>query len=81
MAAFRPFVRARTSGHKPPFTCGVARTSKGRLHPVTGHPIGKDERSVIGLSRHWDGLGSTSAMWQIADGDSVKQADGSFLHR
>jgi hypothetical protein len=36
---------------------------------------------LLGLSRHWDGLGSTSAMWQVADGDSVKQADGGILHR
>jgi hypothetical protein len=68
-------------GHKPPFTCVVGQTFKRRLRPVTGHPIVRDERSFIGLSRHWDGLGSTSAMWQIADGDSGKQADGSFLHR
>jgi hypothetical protein len=39
------------------------------------------QRLKFGLSRHWDGLGSTSAMRQIADGDSVKQADGGFLHR
>src|ERR1700744_6081718 len=38
-------------GHEPPFKCGVARTFKGRLHPVTGHPIVKDERSVVGHCR------------------------------
>jgi hypothetical protein len=38
------FCMRRRAGHKPPFTCGVARTFKGRLHPVTGRPIVKDER-------------------------------------
>jgi hypothetical protein len=41
----------------------------------------KDERSVIGHCRHWGGLGSTSAMWWIADGGGIEQPDGSFLHR
>jgi hypothetical protein len=43
--------RGAARGHEPPFKCGVARTFKGRLHPVTGHPIVKDERSVVGHCR------------------------------
>jgi hypothetical protein len=48
---------------------------------LTGRPIVKDERAVIGLSRHWDGLGSTSAMWLIADDGGIEQPDGSILHQ
>lgn len=36
---------------------------------------------VIGLSRHWDGLGSTSAMWLIADDGGIEQPDGNILHQ
>ena len=36
---------------------------------------------IFGLTRHWDGLGSASAMWLIADDGDIKQPDGSFLHR
>jgi hypothetical protein len=68
-------------GHEPPFKCGVARTFKGRLHPVTGHPIVKDERSVVGHCRHWGEPGSTSAMRRIADSGGIEQRNGSFLHQ
>jgi hypothetical protein len=44
--------------------------------PDKGPPRADDVGRVVGLSRHWDGRGSTSAMWHIAEGDSVKQADG-----
>jgi hypothetical protein len=37
-------------------------------------------RYLIGQSRHWAVLGRTSAMGGIADGDGIKQLDGSFLH-
>jgi len=36
---------------------------------------------VVGLCGHWGGLGSTSAMWRIADSGGIEQPDGSFLHR
>jgi len=39
-------------GHKPPLTYVVGRTFRGRLRPVTGHSIVKDERSFIGHCGH-----------------------------
>jgi hypothetical protein len=36
---------------------------------------------VIGRSRHWDGRGSTSAMWLIADDGGIEQPGGSILHQ
>lgn len=47
---FREVPHQAVAGHKPPLTCVVARAFKRRLHPVTGHPIAEDERSVIGHS-------------------------------
>jgi hypothetical protein len=35
---------------------------------------------VVGLSCHWDGPGSTSAIRRTADDGGIKQLDGSFLH-
>ena len=49
--------------------------------PVLRLPIVKDECSVIGLSRHWDGLVSTSAMWLIADDGGIEQPNGSIQHQ
>jgi len=39
------------------------------------------ERRVFGLSRHWDKLGCTSAMWLIADDGGIEQTVGSILHQ
>ena len=36
--------------------------------------------SEVGLSCHWDGLGSTSAMWRIADDGGIERPDGSIQH-
>jgi hypothetical protein len=36
---------------------------------------------VVGLSRHWDWPGSTSAMWLIADDGGIEKPDGSILHQ
>jgi len=36
---------------------------------------------VVGLCRHWGGLGSTSAMWRVVDGGGVEQLGDSFLHQ
>jgi hypothetical protein len=58
--AFRRFVRTRAPGHKQPLTCVIARMFERRFHSVNGHPIVKDERLVIGRSRHWDRPGSSS---------------------
>jgi hypothetical protein len=35
----------------------------------------------LGRSRHWDGLGSTSAMWLIADDGGIEQPGDSILHQ
>jgi hypothetical protein len=37
-------------------------------------------RQEIGLCCHWDGPGSTPAIWRTADDGGIKQLDGSFLH-
>jgi hypothetical protein len=34
---------------------------------------------LVGLCRHWGGLGSTSAMWRIAADGSIEQPNGSIL--
>ncbi|MFL9899530.1 hypothetical protein PQR71_15470 [Paraburkholderia fungorum] len=34
----------------------------------------------FGQCRHWAGRDSTSAIWRIADGDSIERLGGSFLH-
>ena len=79
--AFRRFVRTRAPGHKQPLTCVIARTFERRFHSVNGHPIVKDERLVIGRSRHWDRPGSSSATWRIADVGGLDRSSGSFPHR
>ena len=42
----------RALGYNPPLTCIVCRTFRGRLCPVTGHLIVKDERSFVGHCSH-----------------------------
>ena len=49
------------------FACVVGRTVRRRLCPETGHPIGSDGCSLIGLCGHWGGSRSTSAVWRNAD--------------
>jgi hypothetical protein len=46
-----------------------------------GHSRGVSADKFVGHCRHWGGLGSTSAMWRIADGGGIEQPDGSFLHQ
>jgi hypothetical protein len=50
---------------------GQRHDSSKLLHP----PV-----ESAGLSCHWDGPGSTSAMWRTADDGGIEQLDGSFLH-
>jgi hypothetical protein len=53
--------------------------SQRQLPRYNGHSHNNVGQQVIGQSCRWEGLGSTSAMGTTADGDGVKQADGSFL--
>jgi hypothetical protein len=52
-----------------------------RIQSASCHLVRDNERCVIGRSRHWDGLGSTSAMWLIADDGGIEQLGGSILHQ
>jgi hypothetical protein len=40
-----------------------------------------DDRQFVGRSRHWDRLGSSSAMWRIADVGGLDKSSGSFPYR
>jgi hypothetical protein len=55
--------------------------SERLLWPITCLSCCVGDRQVIGLCRHWSGLGSTSAMWRIADGGGIEQRDSGFLHQ
>lgn len=42
------YLKRTALGHEPPFTRGIARTFKGRLHSASGHPFVKDECPFVG---------------------------------
>jgi hypothetical protein len=62
--------------HKHRRHCPVIRCQRRERSPIP-----RERFSPIGHCRHWDGLGSTSAMSRIADGGGIEQPDGSFLHQ
>jgi hypothetical protein len=68
----RPSTPIQSPSHLPVRTSALPLTAGCRVSL---------SQPLIGRNCRWNGLSSTSAMGRIADGDSVKQADGSFLHR
>jgi hypothetical protein len=68
-------------GQLRPLARDLVRTFERRLDRVNGPSMDDHVRQIIGLSRHWDGLVSTSAMWLIADDGGIEQPNGSILHQ
>ncbi len=80
--------REAESGSYSDTRCGHARpngllllcTQGIRIRPINRLLLRVCDRQVVGLSCHWDGPGSTSAIRRTADDGGIKQLDGGFLH-